>query len=198
MCKKIFFVAGGALLVSTLVFGRDVFSYMSTAASNARAAIKDNVPVEFEIDRARRQITNLNPEIEKNRRLIAQEKVRVERLKTQIARLETKLQGDRRHIARLKSDLDSGTEHYVYAGQTFSADEVRSELKLLFEQYKTQESTLEKLEGILAARQKSVTAAERKLDSMLAVKRQLELDVANLEARLKMVEVAKTTSELQF
>jgi hypothetical protein len=33
---------------------------------------------------------------------------------------------------------------------------------------------------------------------MLASKRQLEVDVENLEARLKMVEVAQTTSNCQF
>ena len=33
---------------------------------------------------------------------------------------------------------------------------------------------------------------------MLAAKQQLEIDVENLEARLKMVEVAQTTSEFNF
>ena len=41
-------------------------------------------------------------------------------------------------------------------------------------------------------------AAKQKLDGMLVEKRKLEVDVENLEARLKMVEVAQTTSSFNF
>ena len=54
------------------------------------------------------------------------------------------------------------------------------------------------LEDIHIARQKSLEAARQKLEGMLAAKRQLEVDIENLEARQKMVEVAQTTSNYQF
>jgi hypothetical protein len=48
------------------------------------------------------------------------------------------------------------------------------------------------------ARQRSLEAARQKLEGMLAAKRQLEVDVEHLEARLKMVEAAQTTSDYKF
>lgn len=48
----------------------------------------------------------------------------------------------------------------------------------------------------MASRTRSLEAARQKLEGMLTAKRQLEVDVENLEARLKMVEVAQTSSEV--
>jgi serine/threonine protein kinase HipA of HipAB toxin-antitoxin module len=42
-----------AAVLSTLVFGRDVVSYVKTFGSSAREAIKAEVPIGFEIERAR-------------------------------------------------------------------------------------------------------------------------------------------------
>ena len=50
----------------------------------------------------------------------------------------------------------------------------------------------------MQARRTSLDAAREKLDAMVASKRQLEVEVENLEARQKMVEVAKTTANFNF
>ena len=54
------------------------------------------------------------------------------------------------------------------------------------------------LKEMQSARQRSLEAARQKLEGMLATKRQLEVDVEHLEARLKMVEAAQTTSDYKF
>ena len=60
------------------------------------------------------------------------------------------------------------------------------------------EATLGKLRQILAARESGLNAGREKLKAMQAAKTQLEVDVANLEARLEMVKVAQTTSDFNF
>jgi hypothetical protein len=57
---------------------------------------------------------------------------------------------------------------------------------------------LASLKEMHGARQRSLEAAREKLEGMLAAKRQLEVDVEHLEARLKMVEAAQTTSDYNF
>ena len=47
-------------------------------------------------------------------------------------------------------------------------------------------------------RQKSLVAARQKLEGMLASRRQLQVEVENLEARLQMIAAAKATSNYQF
>jgi len=75
---------------------------------------------------------------------------------------------------------------------------VKVDLANRFERFKTADATLTSLQEIHKARQKSLDASRQKLEGMLAAKRQLEVDIENLEARKKMVEVAQTTSNYQF
>ena len=47
--------------------------------------MQNSVPVDFEIDRARKMIQDLAPEVRKNMHVIAKEEVEVQRLEEQIA-----------------------------------------------------------------------------------------------------------------
>ena len=75
---------------------------------------------------------------------------------------------------------------------------MKTDLAHRFERYKTNDATLTSLQEMHRARERSLEAARQKLQNMLAVKRQLEVDVEHLEARLKMVETAQTTSNYNF
>lgn len=195
MLKRSIVLGAVAVILLGLFFGR---THLSTAVGMAKQTIKDNVPVDFEIKRAREMIRGLIPEIEKNMHLIAREETEVAKLERQVAKSEDQLAKDRDGILRLKGDLDSGSEVFVYSNRNYSAKQVKEDLTHRFDQFKTKETTTDNLRRILTARQTSLTAAREKLESMLAAKRQLEVDVENLEARLKMVEVAQTTSDFNF
>lgn len=198
MFKKLLLVGTGSTLVLGLVFGTGAASYVSTTASRLQEQVKGSVPVEFELDRARQMIKNLTPEIRRNMHLIAKEEVEVERMQLQVSKLQNGLNGDQADLLRLKTDLDEGKTTYVYASHSYSRDQVQTDLSSRFTRYKTQDATRVKLESILRAREKGLSAARAKLDGMLSSKRQLEVNVENLEARMKMVEVAQTTSDFQF
>ena len=101
-------------------------------------------------------------------------------------------------LLRLKADLTSGKNGFQYAGRSYTTDEVRSDLAHRFDRYKTGEGTLSSLREIRNARQKSLVAARQKLEGMLASKRQLQVEVENLEARVQMIAAAKSTSNYQF
>lgn len=194
MLKKIV-VVGAAVVLLGFLFGR---SHIRTAVGMAKQAVKDNVPVQFEIKRAREMIKGLVPEIEKNMHVIAREETEVAKLEKQVANSENQLAKDRDSILRLKNDLDSGTEIFVYCGRNYNAKQVKTDLTHRFDQFKTKEATTDNLRKVLSARQSGLTAARAKLEGMLTAKRSLEVDVENLEARLKMVEVAQTTSDFNF
>lgn len=198
MIRKLIFTVGGLGLLSIFLFGRNARSYMGTAAGWARDGVKDSVPVEFEIDRARNMVKELVPDIRKNMHIIAKEEVEVERLKGQIAASEQKLTKDRTELMKLRTDAESGKDVFRYAGRTYTANQVKIDLTNRFERFKTSDATLASLREIHDARTKSLDAARQKLEGMLAAKRKLEVDVENLDARLKMVEVAQTTSHCSF
>ena len=127
MIKKLLYVGAGLALLLGLIFGRESFSYMTTAWSRMHNVVKENVPVNFEIQRARKMVKQLKPEIEKNLHLIAKEEVEIDKLERQITTLEKKLVKDASALKKLNDDLTSGTQ-LVYHGRRYTADQVKTDL----------------------------------------------------------------------
>lgn len=189
-------VAGGALaLLLGLFLGRDVFSYVKTSFGWVKTSVKDSVPVQFELERARKMIQDLGPEISQHKRQIAREELDLQKLTAQVADEQAKLTKNWSEIQTLKTDLARGDSNYAYAGRTYTVKQVETDLTNRFDRYQTKDATVQKLRKILDARQRGLNAAQEKLKAMIAAKRQLEVEVENLEARLKMVEVAKAANE---
>lgn len=198
MVKKSLFVGGALLLLLGLFFGRDAFSYTKTSLGWVRQSVKDSVPVEFELGRAREMIKGLDPEIRRNMHLIAKEEVDVRGLRDQLVEGEKQIAKNKADIERLTTDLKRGDSTFVYCGKTYTAKQVEGDLTGRFEQFKVKEATVGKLRQILAARENGLVAGREKLKAMQSAKGQLEVDVANLEARLEMVKVAQSTSDFNF
>lgn len=194
MCKK-FIALGvlGAVAVAGVV-SSGAWSYVRTGIHTAHQSVKDSVPIEWEIKRARDMIQDLEPEIARNLQIVLKEEVGVDRLAEQIQKKETQLAKSRGDIMRLKGDLQSGSVRFVYAGRSYSEDQVKTDLANRFERYKVYEATTNKLSQVLSARQKNLNAARQKLEEMQAAKRDLEVEIENLQARQTMVEVAQTSS----
>jgi hypothetical protein len=198
MVKKGILVGAGVLVLLGLLFGREGFSHIKTGLGWVRQSVHDSVPIEFEISRARQMIKDLDPEIHRNMRVLAKEEVEVKHLRDQLGRADEQLAKNRSDMARLTADLKRGDSNFVYCSKTYTAKQVENDLSRRFEQFKVKEATLQKLTQVLAARERGLVAGLEKLKAMQAAKGQLEVDVANLEARLEMVKVAQTTSEFNF
>lgn len=196
MVKKGLLAGGGALLLLSLLFGKDVCSYVTTTVGWARDSVKSNVPVTFELERARKMIADLQPEISRHKRDIAREEIELEKFTQNLKGEQDTLARKWQEIERLRADLGRGEKQFVYTGHKYTAKQVEADLTHRFDRHQTKEATVEKLQKIVEARRKGLTAAQEKLKALIASKRQLEVEVENLEARLKMVEVAKATSAL--
>lgn len=194
MCKK-FLTVGilGAVAVAGLV-STGAWSYVRTGIHTAHQSVKDSVPIDWEIKRARDMIEDLEPEIARNLEVVLKEEVAVDRLAQQIQDKETQLAKSRGDILRLKNDLESGSVRFVYAGRSYSDEQVRADLANRFERFKVFEATTDKLSQVLDARQKNLLAARQKLEEMQSAKRELEVEIENLQARQTMVEVAQTSN----
>ena len=198
MLKKI--LLGSALTLATggLVMGTSAYSYLKTGLHSVQDSLKDQIPIEVEIKRARELISDLKPEIASNLKMIAREEVEIGKLEREVAAKQTTVTKSKDAILKLKEDLQSGVRYVTYQGKKYSIDQVRQDLTDRFKHHQTLEATSEKLVKILDARQRNLIAARRKLDEMLSAKRELEVQVENLQARLTMVQVAQTGSKLTF
>lgn len=198
MIKRMLLGGGVGLLVMGLLFGRDAISYVRTSAGWVKQSVTDSVPVEFQIERARKMIDDLEPEVRRNKHLIVKEEVALERLGEQVAGLERRQGQDKQNLMRMKAELERGEPFVVFAGHSYTIDQVRRDMTSRFERYKTNDETLFNLRRVLNARQKSLEAARTELEQMLSARSQLIAEVAKLEARQKMVTVAQTASEFNL
>lgn len=195
---KAMYSAGGVALVSALIFGRDAWSYIRTAGSSVRQAVKAEVPLDFEIQRAREMVENLVPDIRHCMHVIAEQQVDIEQMGQELGRKDQSLTDQQAAILALRSDLESGQTKFVFAGRSYSQDEVRRDLSVRFERFKVVKETVERDRKILDARQTSLKANQEKLDTMLASKKELEVQIEQFEARLKTVQAAQAVSDLQI
>ena len=195
MLKK--FLLGSAIVVGSgaLLFGTAGVSYIRTGYHSLQDSIKEQIPLDVQISNARDRIRDLKPEIASNLKVIAREEVEVSRLQREVIAKQEALAKSKQAILKLKDDVQSGVKFVSYGGKSWDMEQVKKELASRFKNHQTQEATADKVEKILAARERNLEGARRKLDEMLAAKRELEVAVENLQARLTMVEVAKTSNK---
>ncbi len=198
MIKKSLLVLCGVGLLTVILFGRDAASYLGTGYDRVTESARAAVPTEFQIERARRMVSDLGPEMRRCRHVIAKEEVEVERLTSQIERAESQAAKDKSDLSRLHADLATERDVYQYAGHRFTAAEVKQDMARRLERMKTTDATLASFIDMRDARLRNLEAARKKLMAMAATQRQLAVEVENLEAKLKLVEVAETSSDFNF
>src|SRR5262249_5224567 len=162
MVRRILFWGIAATVVVVFIFGRHLHSYVRTAGGWVSDSVKQAVPIEFDIDRARGMVKDVLPEIRKNMQIIAREEVEVDRLQQDIDRLEKKQDKDRTDLMSLKTGAASGQSNFKFAGRSYTLEQVKCDLANRFERYKTADATLASERAILDARQKSLSAAREK------------------------------------
>ncbi len=198
MFKKLFVTVLALAVVGGLLLGTGLKSYVTTSAARVSESVENSVPMEFQIDRARNMVRDLEPEIRRSMHVIAKEEVEVEQLDKRINASEKKGEKEKTDIMRLQSDLQTGKSVFRYAGHRYTCDEVKQDLSRRFVRFKTSDATIGSLRDMRDARQRNLDAARQKLAAMMSSQRQLLVEVENLEAKLKLVEVAQASSDLQL
>ena len=198
MIKKLVVTTLGVGVLGGVLGATNLGSYVTTGCRQVSDSVEDSVPMTFQIDRARNMVRDLEPEIRHSMHVIAKEEVEVAELDKRLATATAKADKDKSEIMRLQSDLSSGKNVFQYAGHSYSEGEVKEDLARRFNRYKTVDGTIESLQQMRDARQRNLDAAREKLTAMMGAQRQLQVDVENLEAKLKLVEVAEASSDFQF
>jgi len=196
MLKKVLIGTAAAAVLGGFVFGRDLCSYLRTGASSLRQAVKSEVPIEFEIQRARNLVEQLVPDIRHCMHVIAEQQVDVEHLQKAIAQKQTDIGRQREALVSLRNDLGSGRSVFVYASRSYSANDVKRDLAARFERFKAAEEILSADQKILAAREQNLMANQEKLQGMLQAKKDLEVKLEQLQARLETIRAAEAVSTL--
>ncbi len=191
--------AGLATLgIAAVVFGTQAWSYIRTGVNNVQNAVQSEVPIAFELDRARNEVQQLLPEIRKSLHVVAEEQVDVEHLKLALDNKGAALAEQQQSLVTLTADLKSDRQHFVYAGSNYDRVELEKDLAERFSRFKIAEESLKKEREMLVMKTRALTIHRDTLEKMLSQKKTMELELDRLQARLRTVESRKQISSLSI
>lgn len=196
MIKKTLFGVVAIALLGTFVFGREAASYLRTGCKNVQNAVRSEVPLEFELQRAQTLVDQLVPDMRQCMQTIAEQEVDVDYRQAALVQREVALAKQKETILAMRSDLSSGRPTFIYASHIYTSEEVSHDLATRFERYKSAEEMAAADRTILQARKQTLVANRQKLEGMLKAKKDLEVKLEQLQARVQTVRAAESVSEL--
>src|SRR4051794_3603811 len=116
MVKKFILVGSAALVLVGVLFGREGYSHIKTSLGWVRQSVRESVPVEFEISRARKMTKDRGPKTPRNMHLIGRGEVEVKHRREQFGGGDKQLEKNLPDIKRLTRDVKPGDRHFVYCG----------------------------------------------------------------------------------
>ena len=183
-----------AAVVGGVVFGKDLYSYLSSGSNYLRTSVKDSVPIEFELARAKDLVNDLVPEMQANVRLVAQQEVEIAALREEIASAHGSLDVERAKLTKLRKCLDTQDVSFTIGNATYSRDQVKQELARKLDLVREADVVLSGKDRLLDNRQKSLAAAMQVLERTRSQKTLLEGQIASLESQHRLVQAASIGS----
>ncbi len=196
MIKKAIIGSLALMLIAGVMLGRNAKSYIKTMGNRVGEAVKSEMDLDFEVDRARTMIDDLSPAIEECQEVVIKQQVELARMETSVAAQENKLDERQGEILALRADLKTGKDTFRYASVSYSRNDVKRDLTIRMDRYKGAEAALNRDKKIMMAQRDKLRANQQTLESMVGQKKELEVAVAQLEARLEQIEAEEAISTL--
>ena len=187
-----------AALVGGLVFGSDLGSYIKSSTRCVTSAMKDNVPIEFELRRARDLLGDILPEMQASIRTIAEQEVELASLKAELTDGERALAEQKGKVAKVRECLATPGSSYSIGQVIYSRDELKDDLARRFERTKEAEMVLSGKRRLLANREKALQSSLAMFERTREQRSLLENQIAALENQHKMVQMASVGSGVQI
>ena len=187
-----------ALVVGGLVFGSDLASYVKSSTRAVTSAVKDNVPIEFELRRARDLLDDIIPEMQASIRNIAEQEVELASLKAEIADGDKALADQKGKVGKVRDCLATPGDAFSIGQVVYSRAELREDLARRFERTKEAELVLSGKRRLLSNREKSLQSALQMFERTRGQRALLESQIAALENQHKMVQMASVGSGVQI
>lgn len=143
MTAKTWIIVG--IVIACLVvfiFGKETISYFGGARHYANAAVKDNIPPEFEIARLKSMLNRLDSVIEKRRSALVDMQLQAETLEKEIVNRKAKLAAEKAVLQRVAQMLAEKQDSYVIGGITYSFAEVDADAVIKAERFKQDQEML--------------------------------------------------------
>ena len=185
----------GVALLGGALFGSDLFSYVSSSCRAMRAEGKGNVPIEFELRRARDLVDDLVPEMHACVRQIAMQEVEIGELRREIEQGQDGLSAERVRVEKLRDALKTADVEFTFSGIRYGRDQVKEDLARRFDLLKEAEVVLSGKQRLLQNRERSLAAAVQTLERTRSQKTLLEGQIAALDAQHQLIQAASSGTD---
>lgn len=183
-----------AAVVGGIVFGSDLGSYVKSSARCVSTAMKDNVPVEFELRRARDLLDEILPEMQANIRAIAEQEVELANLKYEIIDSDKALADQKGKVAKVRDCLATSGNSFSIGQIVYTRDELKDDLARRFERTKEAEMALSGKRRLLSNRERTLAASMQALERTQGQRAQLASQIQSLETQNKLIQMASVDS----
>jgi len=198
MCKKVLIASLAILAGVALLSSTRLGSHVRLWWKKANVALQKQVPVETEIERLRMELTRLQQDERRYNSALAEEMVAVDSLKEQIADAEAVLKRKKDRLLTMRNALKNDGERVSINGNEYDRAKVEKTVLREYDSFKSAQRAVKAQKDLLAAREKGLVAARERVKAMKETKRDLEVELARLEAEMKAVRVAQTRSKFNF
>jgi hypothetical protein len=200
MVKKLLLVAVLGALAFGALKGTKFFGYAKNEIEAARAWAEDQIPVEKEIARLRKEIASLDKDANKVNSELAREIVDLRILKENTDELRVAVKRDEDKVQAMAKLIPDGkdNERTVSIGrETLTIGEAKGRLKLEVNSLMTKKASLDASEKSIAVRERNKDTLERTRTSMTHQKNELKVQVDTLESEFKALQLQQVESKYQ-
>ncbi|HEX4056169.1 MAG TPA: hypothetical protein VHX86_18060 [Tepidisphaeraceae bacterium] len=187
----------GAAILGVGLFGADLLSYVHSSFHSVSLAVKESIPVEFQIRRARDLLDETGPEMQKNIRLIAEEEVDIATLRGDITQANPSLDAEKVRVKALRDDLASSQSVFTVGDFSYTRPQLTQELAERFANYKEAQVSLHQKQQLLENRQSALAAANQAMQIASDQRAGLQSEIDALEARYRLVQATAVGTDVQ-
>lgn len=198
MIHKTLITAVVAATFGMFVFGTSFWSYVKSSANSVRETVKASVPLDVQIQTAHDMVEGILPQIREQKQMVAKQQVELKYLEEAISSTSKDLESQKRAILAMREMLDEGKQTYKFARHSYSSAEVESDVAQRFERFKIAEDALSREQKVYEAKRKALRSNELALDNMFGQKKNLEVQVVQLQARLNQIKATESVNSLEI
>jgi len=188
---------GGAAILGGALFGSDLASYVDSSFHCVSSAVKENIPVEFQIRRARDLLEATAPEMQKNIRLIAEEEVDIASLRGDITQANQSLAAEKVRLQTLRDDLGTNQSTFTIGDFAYTRPQLTQELAQRFTSYKEATNSLQQKQQLLENRQQALAAANQAMQIASDQRTGLQSEIDGLEAHYRLIQATAVGTDVQ-
>ena len=180
-----------------MIFGvSNMVSMCKVGGNKVSEYVQNQVPISAKIELLEQKLKELGPKIEDGKRIVAKQEIRVKKLDGEIHEKMAALDKQWETIVALREDVAKDEPQYVYAGQTYTKDEVQKDLEKKYDRYKAAEDGLNQQKELLTVRNRFLKANQQSLASLEDSQAKLNIMIEKLRARQETVK-AKQIENMQ-